>query len=383
MFAGIFALRMAVSDPVEPVLFLMVVPISLIGVEFGLIGGTLAAALASILVIVWEVLGAPELSWLGYSTRFLVFFLSGLTVGALTSSRREKEDESQRWFEGSVDLNCVADFEGRLIRVNHAWTTALGYSSQELANVPYVRYVHPDDVDNTTKLSEKLTEGRTQVIDFENRYRTSDGRYRWLRWTATTDMGRRLIYASARDITTTKELEMQLRELAQTDSLTGLSNRRHFEEEASRQIDFIRRYGPAGSLFLFDVDGFKTVNDTLGHQAGDEILKSVALIVKNRIRSTDVCGRIGGDEFAILFPGVRRQEAELLASALVDTIKENSAEVNRSVRCTISIGVVTFYPSDVSTVEELLAVADAAMYEAKRAGGDRYALRGAAQPSPG
>ncbi len=102
-----------------------------------------------------------------------------------------------------------------------------------------------------------------------------------------------MVYASARDVTQTKELEAELRDLAQTDPLTGLFNRRAFQTEAQRQLDFLRRYGPGGALFLFDVDEFKAINDSLGHQAGDEALKKVALTIKARTRATDICGRLG------------------------------------------------------------------------------------------
>jgi len=265
---AIVAFRFGVEDPSEPIMFLMVIPIGLLAAEMGLTGGLIGAALASALVVVWDVVAAPNLTFLGFSLRFVVFLASGVTFGILTQSRKEIEGESRRWFDQSTDLNCVADVEGNFLRVNGAFGELPGYKPSDILGTPYISYVHPDDVEATIALATQIAEGRTKVGEFENRYRAADSSYRWVRWTSSTDHDRGLVYASARDVTQTKELEAELRDLALTDPLTGLFNRRAFETEAQRQIDFLRRYGPGGALFLFDIDDFKTINDSLGHQSG-------------------------------------------------------------------------------------------------------------------
>jgi diguanylate cyclase (GGDEF)-like protein len=187
-----------------------------------------------------------------------------------------------------------------------------------------------------------------------------------------------LVYASARDVTQTKELEAELRDLAQTDPLTGLFNRRAFEVEAQRQIDFLRRFGPGGALFLFDIDDFKTINDSFGHQAGDEALKKVASTIETRTRTTDICGRLGGDEFVILFPGVGHNEAEMLANGLLGFIRDQTVGGDdSSVSITSSIGIALFLQADVGDIGALLANADSGMYAAKRAGGNGFAFTAA------
>ncbi len=183
----------------------------------------------------------------------------------------------------------------------------------------------------------------------------------------------RFAMAVVRDITDRKMLEAQMREMALTDPLTGLFNRRAFEVEANRQLDFLRRYGPGGALMVFDIDGFKAINDSLGHQAGDDVLRAIATAIKERTRAADICGRLGGDEFVILFPGVGPNEAELLAKGLLDSIHEQLLP-GPGTTIAASIGVCLFTGGVTETLEILLAEADAAMYEAKRAGGNRYVV---------
>ncbi|MEA2434785.1 MAG: hypothetical protein QOG54_2242 [Actinomycetota bacterium] len=373
-FAVIFAIRLAVDDPSEPVAFLMVIPIGLLAVELGLRGGLAGAGVASALVVAWDLISHPDLSPFGFFTRFFVFLASGVTVGLLISARRELQEESSRWFDQSLDLNIIANFEGMFVRVNRAFEQTLGYRERDLTTTPYIAFVHRDDREATQAIANALSEGKEQV-DFENRYRGKDGSYHWLRWNASTDLAQKLIYASARDVTETRKLEEQLKELAQTDPLTGLFNRRHFESEAKRQLEFIRRYGPSAALFMFDIDRFKDINDSFGHSAGDEALARVAEILTTRARQTDICARIGGDEFAILLPGMDRSEAEDLANGLVTAIRRSGLGEGAR-RITSSLGIALFESPFETDLAGLLASADRAMYVAKRSGGDGFSFDG-------
>ena len=255
--------------------------------------------------------------------------------------------------------------------MNSAFQDLLGYRKEQLLGRPYLSFVHPDDVEETVAMAASLAEGQVNQGGFENRYQAADGSYRWLRWTSTTDHSRGLVYATARDVTETKNLEKRLTNLAHTDSLTGLLNRRHFEDESRRQLEFIARYGPGAALFLFDIDRFKTINDTEGHAAGDAALKKVADAMDARVRKTDICARVGGDEFAILFPGVDRAQAASLAESLLDSIRSSS---DGGPTTTSSIGIALFDPTEPVPLETLMGEADEAMYQAKRAGGNRYAF---------
>jgi diguanylate cyclase (GGDEF)-like protein/PAS domain S-box-containing protein len=378
MVAVVFAFRVAVDDPGEPVLFFLVIPIGLVASQFGTAGGILAALGALLLVIAWDLTTASDLTPYGYFARGSLFLLSGGTIGTLWNARRELEVQGTHWFEQSADLNCVADLNGNFVRVNRAWSDTLGYSTSELLSTPYTTHVHPDDVEKTVALSSRLAEEVDAAVQLENRYRKADGSYLWLRWTATVDRSRGLIYATAHDVTPMKDLEGRLRDLSQTDSLTGMSNRRHFESEARRQLDFIARYGHRGALFVLDVDRFKTINDTLGHKAGDEALVTLANGMKRRLRQVDLAARVGGDEFAILFPEAGEREAQLLAISLRDAIRSEQESKGESAPVvTSSIGIRLFEATDDLDLDRLFAEADAAMYDAKKAGGDGFALAAA------
>ena len=158
------------------------------------------------------------------------------------------------------------------------------------------------------------------------------------------------------------------RESARTDSLTGVSNRRHFIELAGAALAFARRYRRPMTIAYLDLDNFKQINDRLGHQAGDEVLRAVARTVRSRLRVTDVVGRLGGDEFAICLPETGAEMAALVLGKLREECTAALPENARSV--TVSMGMVTYaYPP--ATVDELLDHTDTMLYAAKREGKNR------------
>lgn len=165
----------------------------------------------------------------------------------------------------------------------------------------------------------------------------------------------------------------RLRHLADHDPLTGLLNRRRFEQELARHLAHVRRYGPEGAALVLDLDRFKPVNDTHGHAAGDRLLARVASVLRERLRVTDVVARIGGDEFAVLLPRADRAGAEAVARSLVATVREQAIAAGAD-PVTVSAGVVLFADCGPVGAEAALAAADLAMYDAKAAGGDGHAL---------
>ncbi len=161
--------------------------------------------------------------------------------------------------------------------------------------------------------------------------------------------------------------ERQLQRLAVTDELTGLSNRRHLEDEIGREAGRLQRYGTPTSLIMLDLDHFKQVNDSLGHQAGDRLLREVALLLTERTRETDVCGRWGGEEFMVLCPATGLDQALHLAEALRLAIAGMPCSV--PVTVTASFGVTELRQDD--SVESLHRRVDRLLYQAKDAGRNR------------
>jgi diguanylate cyclase (GGDEF)-like protein len=178
------------------------------------------------------------------------------------------------------------------------------------------------------------------------------------------------LQAAVRDISDRKRLHQELERLAQQDALTGLSNRRRFEQEVESEMARSRRQLAPGALLLIDLDHFKSVNDSLGHLAGDKVLKQIAEILDERLRESDSLARLGGDEFAILLPDTGLREARLVAESLTKAIREGTADGSVA-SVTASIGVALFDGDPRLDVPTVIAEADLAMYAAKDDGRDR------------
>ncbi|MDF2629725.1 MAG: hypothetical protein K0R39_3556 [Symbiobacteriaceae bacterium] len=175
-----------------------------------------------------------------------------------------------------------------------------------------------------------------------------------------------------RDIRDQKRYEQQLLHLASYDPLTELFNRRRFLEELDQQLAMGSPGTAHGALIFIDVDQFKYVNDTLGHRAGDELLRNLAEVLRLQVRrETDTVARLGGDEFAVIVPGASEPEARTVAERILDQLSHNAHMVSgKPVACTVSIGIA-LYPDHGSTAADLLTRADVAMYQSKDHGRNR------------
>jgi diguanylate cyclase (GGDEF)-like protein len=162
--------------------------------------------------------------------------------------------------------------------------------------------------------------------------------------------------------------EDELRRFATTDSLTGLYNRRHFLELADKELIRSRRTTKAFSIIMFDIDHFKCINDTYGHQAGDQVLKTIALACQENLRQMDVIARYGGDEFIILLPEVDSPDAHHVANKIRTSVAEQEIMFeNQPIIMTISLGVATL-SMDTESLDQIFARVDKALYRAKEAG---------------
>jgi diguanylate cyclase (GGDEF)-like protein len=159
------------------------------------------------------------------------------------------------------------------------------------------------------------------------------------------------------------------RELARTDELTGIENRRAFYELADREIRRAARYGKAFTVVCFDIDDFKQVNDRYGHAAGDTVLRLTADTASRSVRASDVVARLGGDEFAVLLAETTAASSETAIRKLQRAIRDNVKVNGRAM--TVSLGAVTCFQGAPDTVEALLGSADELLYAAKRGGKNR------------
>ncbi|HEV7918143.1 MAG TPA: diguanylate cyclase, partial [Solirubrobacterales bacterium] len=184
------------------------------------------------------------------------------------------------------------------------------------------------------------------------------------------------VFGAAIDISERKTMEQQLQFLAEHDPLTAMPNRRRFGSELESHLSHARRYGSPGAVLMVDLDNLKSVNDELGHQAGDELIRAAAAAMKTRLREHDLLARIGGDEFAVLLPRANRAEARVLAEALLEAIGARSVTLHSTgvTRVTASIGISVLSDLQELTAEAAIAAADTAMYDAKSSGRDRLVV---------
>jgi diguanylate cyclase (GGDEF)-like protein len=168
--------------------------------------------------------------------------------------------------------------------------------------------------------------------------------------------------------------EAELRYLADHDSLTGLLDRRRFRAELDQYVSFTARYGGQGAVMIIDIDGLKAVNDELGHHAGDNLLRQIAMIMRERVRATDIVARLSGDEFAVLMPQSDVEGAMQLGEDLRAQVAGAARPAPEANCATISVGIAMFGTGVNAGSEAVLVAADQAMYEAKRGGRNQIAL---------
>jgi diguanylate cyclase (GGDEF)-like protein/PAS domain S-box-containing protein len=368
MFAVITVLRFLFGDPTVPITLLYAIPISMLALEFGFLGGGIGVAASLALIAAWALIDKPDLGVGDYVGRIAVFCATCVGIGLVGQRLAREAHGRRRWFEMSNDMLCEASFEGYLLELNDEWQRTLGWSRQELMARPIVEFVHPKDVERTADMAAGLTESRSEAVDFENRYRAKDGSWHRLLWSARSD-GKR-IYAVAKDITDRKgraekreEMLDRERAMARTDELTGLPNRRAWDEELRRELARAKRHGYSLTIAVVDLDRFKDYNDAQGHPAGDELLRYAAAAWRLAIRITDFVARIGGEEFGVLFPECPPGNA----TAVLERLR---AATPLEQSCSAGIAVW----NSVESAEELMGRADAALYEAKRQGRDRAIL---------
>jgi diguanylate cyclase (GGDEF)-like protein len=171
-----------------------------------------------------------------------------------------------------------------------------------------------------------------------------------------------------------EKTEAELRHLADHDPLTGLLNRRRFRAELDQYVSFTARYGGQGAVMIIDIDGLKAVNDRLGHQPGDHLIRRISGVLRERVRNTDLVARLSGDEFAVLMPQTDTDGALQLGEDLRAQVAEGFPSASETGTVTISVGITMFGAGREAGAEAVLVAADEAMYRAKEEGRNRIAL---------
>ena len=293
---------------------------------------------------------------------------------------RTAEELFRGAFDGSPIGMAMADGEGRVVRVNSALSELTGRSANDLVGECFDTLTHVSDADQDGQAIGALLSGERDQYKVDTRFQHASGAPIWVALQATTitdDAGApRRFLIQVQDITHRRHYEENLHYLATHDPLTGLHNRASFASQIDAHADLVRRYGSDGALLLLDLDHFKYINDTLGHAAGDQVIARVATTLRGRLRESDVLARLGGDEFAALLPRATPQTAQLVATNLLEALRAERIAIPGTGRRTMtaSIGIAMFEAGEDLQGEDVLVSADLAMYDAKEAGRNQFAL---------
>ena len=289
---------------------------------------------------------------------------------------RESEEQFRTIFESVNDVIILHDMETlAFVDVNPRVRDRFGYTREEFLRLDLIAISFdksPAARDEAFRLGRLAASGLPQT--FEWRALAKDGRVVWVEVTLRRAAfgGRDYLLSTARDITLRKIAEHKISQLARTDPLTGLPNRRVFVESLQQAIGRASRGGKGFAVLYLDLDHFKDANDTLGHMVGDELLKAVGERLRNSVRLTDVVARFGGDEFAILQTDIQDPaDAAILAGKLLEAIAQPFTLGSNRIQSGTSIGI-TVSQSDSTDEETLLSHADLALYRAKSEGRGTY-----------
>jgi diguanylate cyclase (GGDEF)-like protein/PAS domain S-box-containing protein len=316
----------------------------------------------------------------GLMTGFLAIATDITDVRRAERARREAEELFRGAFEHApigVALVAADGAEaGSIVRANHALADLVGGEPHALAGRDLASLARAEDRDELAATIARLLDG-AESVHGEQRLIAADGHEIWTLLSGSLvqgsqDRGRQAVI-QVLDISERKTFEGRLQHLADHDALTGLVNRRRFEHELDRAIAHAERYNSRGAVLLLDLDGFKYINDALGHSVGDELIMRVAAILRGTLRETDLVARLGGDEFAAILPEADAETAAVVAEKLLSAIRRQGSVTTseqRQARVTTSIGVTVFDGGRGLTGEDLLVEADIAMYDAKDAGRD-------------
>lgn len=303
------------------------------------------------------------------------FFVNKKFEGSITlfrdiTERKIAEEEIKRLskvVEQIDDIVTITDPEGIITYVNEAFYRHTGYMKDEvLGKTPriYKSGKHPPS--EIKELWDTILDGQVYRGIIINRRKDDGLFYEEKTITPLLDEQGKIIsfVSTGKDITHRIEMEIELEKLASTDYLTGLYNRFKFEELFAQELTRCKRYGKALSIIMFDIDYFKKINDTYGHDAGDTVLKEISKLVKSHIRQSDILARWGGEEFMVLTPEVDLESAYLLAEKLRKAVDNFKFTIVGHVTC--SIGVTQLGEDENCTT--LCQRVDEALYEAKGSG---------------
>jgi len=292
---------------------------------------------------------------------------------------KELEETEQLYhalFDRTNDGVFLINMDGTHRTVNQKAAELLGFSRKEIEGKRVSSFIADHEQEDSMSVKEKLVAG-VQIPIYERIFQRKDGTLFYGEIDVTLVRDRKgkpkYFFSIVRDVTERKQYENLLRDLAGTDSLTGLLNRRKMMEEALIEEKRSQRSGKVFTFIFLDIDLFKKINDTYGHECGDYVLVTLAQILRSKLRQQDLCCRWGGEEFLILLPETTAQGGVALAEKLRFVALDHQFIYNKTkIPVTITLGVAQWRES--LTIEECVNLADIALYRGKNGGRNRTVL---------
>lgn len=261
----------------------------------------------------------------------------------------------------------------KIADINPAALDLYGADSRENLVKRFATTLTDDDLKVMIDEFVELISGE-KIFESEFKTRGADGRRYdlWLRVAVPNEFENSLerVIVTIQDITQRKKRESYLKKIAQEDSLTGLLNHRAIVKRLEEELNRSRRYNMPMTCVMIDLDYFKPINDNFGHHIGDKMLKQIALALKRLLRTTDLLGRYGGDEFLVILTGTEKTGAMVAAERIKETIANKTFKLSErtSIHNTLSIGVTSYPENQAKTFRDLMVLADKALYQAKADG---------------
>ena len=277
---------------------------------------------------------------------------------------------------------AVVSLGGYFVLVNRALCNIVGYEKEDLQHLTFQDITHPDDLNADLANLQQVIDGVSNSYRMEKRYLHKAGHIVWAQLTVTAQrdaFGHPIIFiAQIEDISDRKRLQGQIYKLAYYDALTELPNRRLLKDRLKQALNQAKRFQRSLAVMFLDLDHFKEVNDSLGHDAGDELLKIIAGRLIACVRGADTVCRQGGDEFIIVLEEIAHPgDAASVAEKIIEAINQPILLQGETVRITTSIGIAVYPVNGTDDAMTLIKDADRAMYDAKDKGRNGYSFSGA------
>lgn len=282
----------------------------------------------------------------------------------------KKDKQLSALTSNSHDIVGVMNKAGKITYTNPAFERVLGFTVSEALHSNIIDYIDKEDISLEKSLLQKIMESPNASIRHHSRLKHKDGTYRWCEVVFSNyleDPYINGIVFNLRDYTKQKEANDIIKHLANYDYLTGLPNRRYFEGQLEKALNNAKTKNEGVAIISLDLDGFKAVNDTFGHDTGDILLKRAGQRISCVFQEKGFVGRIGGDEFLSFIPSSDIELVAQIATSLVDTFNNPFTIEDHKINITASVGI-SMYPESGTDMRTLLINADSAMYEAKKKG---------------